>query len=79
MSWRSEDQVWRDAVQRGARVQLHYAHNFAPCAQGRIVAYSSEPQVFIQTDDGRDVWWMASLTTELPDETEPLLWNGDQA
>lgn len=34
-------------------------------AEGRVIAYSSRPQVCIEAEDGTRTWWVADITEEI--------------
>lgn len=56
-----------DAVRRAAPAVARYAHGGDTHIQGRVIAYTDEPQVLIERSDGSRDWWVASLVTLDPE------------
>lgn len=46
----------------GKRVRLNYLTGEGPHAVGTLIGYYSEPTVIIETDDGRQIAWLAKIT-----------------
>lgn len=46
----------------GKRVRLNYFTGGTPHAEGTLLGYYSEPTVIIETDDGRQIAWLAKIT-----------------
>ena len=56
---------WRDAVrhQRRASARWGYPHDLSDVrAEGKVIGYSANPMVLIETDNGEQIWWAAELT-----------------
>lgn len=51
----------RRAVSESAWVGLRGANGKPLGVEGKVLAYCSEPQVLIETDDGERAWWRADL------------------
>lgn len=51
-----------EAVGAGdTRVALNYHLGEGVRAFGRVVAYSADPQICIETESGERIWWRAEL------------------
>lgn len=65
---------YRRWVSDGTRVNAIYANGFGVHATGKVFAYTDEPTVVIETDDGERVSWIARLCTPVKSlSTEELL------
>lgn len=55
-------------LNNGTRVRAFSgAHREDTVAVGKMIAYSHEPMICIQQDDGRKVWWTEALVERLED------------
>ncbi len=60
----------------GKRVRARFGvGGYLPSGDGIIIAYTTEPTIIIQRDDGSQLQWVAHLVEEdtRPDDFEPLL------
>ena len=64
---------YRRWVSDGTRVNANLANGFGVHATGKVFAYTDEPTVVIETDDGERVSWIARLCTPNSLSTEELL------